>query len=164
MSTPFISSVDPSGTTSIGTSAAVATGAFGWLAKAVGFGVGVPAMSTETEMVREIVGDGGGIEGGSGNGNGMVAEVEKLLEAIITPAEDMSGGGGGGGGGTMLAGNGIGQPGGGGFSFGSRGSRGIRGVGNIFNYLTSYWALLCIFMVSLASVVLLFTNAYCRDG
>ena len=36
---------------------------------------------------------------------------------------------------------------GGGFSFGNRGNRGFRGIGNVFNYLTSSWAVLCIFMV-----------------
>lgn len=35
----------------------------------------------------------------------------------------------------------------GGWGLGYRGNRGFRGVGNVFNYLTSSWALLCIFMV-----------------
>lgn len=41
----------------------------------------------------------------------------------------------------------VAATGGGGLGWGSRGNRGFRGVGSVFNYLTSSWALLCIFMV-----------------
>ncbi|RPB29294.1 hypothetical protein L211DRAFT_986 [Terfezia boudieri ATCC MYA-4762] len=47
---------------------------------------------------------------------------------------------------------------GGGFSFGNRGNRGFRGIGNVFNYLTSSWALLCIFMAILLNRTLLYAS------
>jgi len=72
----------------------------------------------------------------------VAAGVDQHLEATMaTTAADGFGEGSGLGMGTSRS------TAGGGFSFGNRGNRGFRGVGNVFNYLTSSWALLCIFMV-----------------
>ena len=73
--------------------------------------------------------------------DGVAAGQHQSPDARIVTAADALASSMGGGESSVAA------TGGGGFSWGSRGNRGFRGVGSVFNYLTSSWALLCIFMV-----------------
>lgn len=74
--------------------------------------------------------------------DGVAAGQYQSPDARIVTAADALASSMGGAEGSVAA-----ATGGGGFSWGSRGNRGFRGVGSVFNYLTSSWALLCIFMV-----------------
>lgn len=74
--------------------------------------------------------------------DGVAAGQHQYPDARVVTAVDALQGDMGGGASSVATTGGSG-----GFSWGSRGNRGFRGVGSVFNYLTSSWALLCIFMV-----------------
>lgn len=109
-----------------------------WLLKMAGYGGAPPTYTAPSTAHPQI----GVAEAAAAVVAEIVEEVaaagEQNPEAmVVTTAVDGFEGGGELGGGTLSRS---------GFSFGNRGNRGFRGIGNVFNYLTSSWALLCIFM------------------
>ncbi|KAF8466182.1 hypothetical protein BDZ91DRAFT_725708 [Kalaharituber pfeilii] len=134
--------------------AAAASGGFNlnWLLKMAGYGEPLPAHTAPSTPAPH----GGGIRP-AGAAAAAAAGVAGVVQEVHAAADSGSG---------VLAGQRAadadggpsGGSSGGGFGFGSRRNRGVRGIGNVFNYLTSPWALLFIFMTILLNRTLLYAS------
>ena len=147
MSTPF-TSLSPSSLPEPSTTATQLTTTYpfnlNWFLKMAGYGGGPPTYTAASTA-----------HPGIGIAEAAAAVVAEIVEEVATGGDQHPGAtitatvvDGFGEGSSGLGAGASSRPAtGGGFSFGNRGNRGFRGIGNVFNYLTSSWALLCIFMV-----------------